>query len=148
MAKSLFDHLSQIYEGQRIDYFDTLEEPDAKSFNTYMIHRFVSMNPDYISAVNTIQQYWDQLSPREVYLFYSQLLPKKRQFNKYIKNSKDQEKYESWLVELVSTHYKVSCEEATDYLNIFFSSPERKDSLRTLVEGYGRTPKELKKVGL
>ena len=64
MAKTLFDHLSHICEKQNLNYYDTLDEVDKKTFSIYMINRFLSMNIDYLPVVNEIQQYWDQLTPR------------------------------------------------------------------------------------
>lgn len=148
MAKNLFDHLSQIYEKQNIDYWNQLDDADRKTFAPYMINRFISMNLDYVPIVNEIQQYWGQVGPRELYLFYSQLLPKKRQFNKYIKGSKDATEYEEWVVELLCKHFSISTSEAEQYLHILYSSLEGKTYLRELLEGYGIEPKKVKKAGV
>ena len=49
----IFDWLKQItYEKQS---WDSFTEEDRTSFNPYMIHRFLSMNPDYIEFVNLVQ---------------------------------------------------------------------------------------------
>jgi len=145
---TLFQHLNAIYEKQDKDYWDNLEDADRKTFSVYMINRFVSMNPDYLPVANEIQQYWGQVGPREVYLLYSQILPKKRQFNKYIKGSKDSFQYENWIRERIAQHYQVSETEAEKYLQILYLSTEGKTYLRELLEGYGAGPKQLKKAGL
>ena len=44
-AKSLFEHLSGIKE-KKVKW-DTLSEMDKKSFEPYMINRFLSMNIDF-----------------------------------------------------------------------------------------------------
>lgn len=147
MAKTLFDHLNHIFEKQTIDYFDNLEESDRKAFSAYMIHRFVSMNSDYLPVVNEIQKYWGQLTNREVYLFYSQILPKKKQFNKYIKGTSDSG-YEDWVRELVANHYQVSLKEAEDILQIYYTKSNGKQELRELLQGYGVDEKKLKKAGV
>lgn len=148
MTKTLFDHLNHIFDIQDKNYYDQLDDLDKKTFTVYMINRFVSMNPDYVPVVNELQQYWNQISPREVYLFYSQIFPKKKQFNKYIKSSKDLDDYEDWLLELISRHFKISNYESTEYLRIYYSSNFGKLKLRELLEGYGISPKQMKKVKL
>lgn len=145
--KTLFEHLNAIYQNQRVDYYDSLDDSDKKSFNVYMINRFISMNSNFLPVVNEIQQYWGCIKAREVYLFYSQLLPKGKQFNKYIKASNEEE-YDDWVVNLVKKHYSISEKEATDYLRIYYSTHNNKADLRELLESYGSDSKKLKKAGL
>jgi hypothetical protein len=147
MSKSLFNHIDAIYQNQSTDYWDTLEEADRKSWNNWMVNRFISMNSNYVEVVNEVQKYYGQIGDRELYLFYSQLLPKGRQFNKYIKGSKD-EAYEDWLLDIVSHHHLVSKLEAQCYLNIWYRTENGRINLRQLLEGYGIEPKRLKGVGL
>ena len=75
-VKGLFDHIKQITMFQNPKYWDTLNDGDKKTWNNYMVHRFLSMNPDWIELVNGIQQYW-KLEP-EVPVSYTHLtLPTK-----------------------------------------------------------------------
>lgn len=147
MAKTLFDHINSIYQNQSVTYYDDLDEPDKKTFNVYMINRFISMHEDYLPVVNELQPFWNELGPRETYLFYSQLLPKKRIFAKYVKSTTE-EKFEDWIIELVSKHYDVSTSVAREYISIFYRTPEGKLNLRELCEGYGIDQKALKKAKL
>ena len=48
--KSLFDHITHITQIQDPKYWDKLEEGDKKTWSNYMIHRFLSMNPDWIEV--------------------------------------------------------------------------------------------------
>ena len=146
--KTLFDHLNQIFDKQKVTYFDELDESDQKTYSIYMINRFVSMNPDYLPVVNEIQQYWGQVGPRESYLFLSQFLPQKKQFNKYIKSQKEKSDYEEWVLELVAKHFSISTTEAYDYLHIYYGSLSGKEELRMLLEGYGIDPKKIRKAHL
>lgn len=145
MAKTLFDHLNAIYTNQSIDYFDTLEDAEKKSYSAFMINRLISMNPSYAQIANEFQLYLNTIGSRESYLFYSQIVPKGKQFNKYIKSQK-KATYDDWLVALVKRHYGVSLHEATDYLHIYFASDEGKSNLRVLLEQYGIEPKKINKV--
>jgi hypothetical protein len=146
-AKSLFDHFNAVCLDQSVDYFDNLSEPDQKSFNAFMMNRLVSMNMDLLPLAAEFSQYYGVYGSRESYLFYSQILPKGRQYNKYIKPTKET-KYEEWLVELVTTYFNVSIREAIDYLDIFYSSDEGKADLRSICEKFGTDPKKFKKVKL
>jgi hypothetical protein len=102
------------------------------------------MNINYAPIVNELQKYTN-IPDRAHYQFLTNILPRGKQYNKYIKGSKD-EKYEKWLVELVAKHYQVSKVEAITYLEIYYT--QNKDGLRELCEMYGIDKKELKKVKL
>lgn len=142
-AKGLFDHINAIYENQKIDYFENITDADKKSYSNYMVNRFLSMNPHQLPIVNELQKY--NLTSDVHYKFYSQALPRKRQFNKYIKKTKEV-KYEDWLIDIIVKHYHVSIAEAETYLEIYYI--QNKLALRQLCEMYGITDKELKKAKL
>lgn len=143
--KSPFDHVKAIYEIQDVKYFDTLTETDKKRFSTYLTNRIISMNEDYTPLVNEYQMYGLQNESRITYLFYSQMIPKGRQFNKYIKAS-DSEKYEEWLIDLVRKHFEISSKEAIEYIKLYYHT--NATALRTLCERYGTATKLLKQAGL
>ena len=103
-AKSLFDHLGGIT--YKKDKWESLSEVDRKSFDMYMVNRFLSMNLDYIEFVNEIQQYTNgQLKSRELYKVYSDVLPKKKSFDKYIK-SKSESKWDKHVVTYLCKYFK------------------------------------------
>lgn len=147
MTKTLLDHLDEIYVGKRLDYWENLSDEDKKSFNTYMIGRFLSMNTSYLPIVNELQQYWEVVKPREVYLFYSQLLPSGKQFNKYIKAAKEAS-YEDWVLVRIMRYFQISSTEAKSYLDIYYKSSQGREKLREILVSFGHTDKEIKKVGL
>lgn len=147
MAATLFDHLSHIFEVQDVNYYNTLSDEDRKTFSVYMINRFISMNKEYLPLVNEIQQYWGSITPREVYLFYSNILPKKKQFNRYVKGVKETQ-FDDSVLELLSKHFRISISEAGDYLNICYKSESGKEFLREFFIGFGYDKKQLKKIDL
>lgn len=139
---SLFDHLSNVCE-KKTDW-ETLSDADKKSFSPYMINRFLSMNMDYVELINEFQKYTvGTLEDREVYKLYADLLPKKKQFNKYIKGKKE-EKYNNDLVEIMSNHFLISRKEAIEYLDILYI--DRQNTVVELLKKYGKTDKEIKKL--
>jgi hypothetical protein len=145
-GKELFDFLNGITADQTAKFFDTLTDGEKKKYKNsrYMIHRFLSMNVNYAPIVNELQK-CTNIPDRAHYQFLTNVLPRGKQYNKYIKGSKD-EKYENWLVELVAKHYQVSKVEAITYLEIYYT--QNKDGLRTLCEQYGIDKKQLKQAKL
>ena len=109
-----------------------------------MMHRFLSMNVNYAPIVNALQKY-PTIPDRAHYQFLTNILPRGKQYNKYIKGSRSS-LYEDWLVELVAKHYQVSKVEATTYLEIYYT--QNKDGLRELCEQYGIDKKQLKQAKL
>ena len=143
MAKTLFDHINEIYQSQKKNYFSTLDDGEKRTYSAYMVNRFLSMNIHQLPVVNEIQKY---TIPNEAhYLFYATMLPRGKQYNKYVKAAKET-KYEDWLVDLVAKYYCVSQVEATSYLDIYYR--DDKPALRSLCEKYGVDPKVIKKAKL
>lgn len=146
-AKTPFDHINAIFTNQNPEYYDQLNESDRKTFTPYIINMGISMNPNYLVYVNEMNKYWGEITPRTLYLFYSQLLPKGKQFNKWVKGKKE-ENYEPWIIELVAKHFSISQHDAISYLNIYYKSDEGREDLRNLLSGYGIDSKKIKKAKL
>ena len=84
-SKTLFDHIKAVTQFQDPKYWDKLEDGDKKTWSNYMVHRFLSMNPDWIQVLSEIQPYTQVLEPKQLYLALIGLLPKGRYFLKYTK---------------------------------------------------------------
>ena len=111
--KSIFDWLKQInqYKGD----VDSFTDKDWDQWNSYLIHRFLSMNIDFLPIVNEVQSYPPQ-SKKEIYSIYKEYIPKNNKWNKYIKSNTKQPNKE--LVNHLKDHFKVSFREVIDYLKI------------------------------
>jgi len=144
--KELFDFLTGIYTDQSPEFFDNLTASEKKKYKNsrYMIHRFLSMNVAYAPLVNLVQRY-PSMPDRAHYLFLTGVIPRGKQFNKYIKGTTT-DTYSSWLVDLVATHFQVSKVEATQYIEIYYA--QNKLALRELCELYGVDKKQLKGANL
>jgi hypothetical protein len=139
---NIFDHLSNITD-KKLPW-EELSEVDKKAFSPFMINRFLSMNTDFIELVNELQRYTvGQLSPEYTYKLYLEFLPKKKQFNKYIK-SKKSEKYNSDLVDLVRNHFLISEKECLEYLDLYYQ--DRLNTLKEIVKKYGKTDKQVEQL--
>ena len=147
MAKTLFDHIKAITQFQDPNYFDKLEEDDLKTWSNYMIHRFLSMNSDWIEVLSDLQPYTEQLTPKQLYLAYIGLLPKGRHYLRYVKGKKAN-KYESWMVELIKEDFQCSLRQAEEYVEILYSTREGRESIKSICEKYGIDKKEITKLKL
>jgi len=147
MAKSLFDHIKAVTQFQDPKYWDKLEEGDKKTWSNYMIHRFLSMNPDWIEVLSEIQPYTQVLEPKQLYLSLIGIIPKGRYFLKYTKGKKDN-KYESFLIDLLKQDFMCSSKEAEDYCEILYSTREGRENLKYICEKYGIDKKQITKLKL
>jgi|TARA_R110001592_G_scaffold307676_2_gene581552 hypothetical protein len=143
--KTLFEHINHITATQNKNYWDDLNDGDRKSWSNYMVHRFLSMKPEWIGLVNDFQSL--NLKPRELYKLYIDILPKKKQWLKYIGGKKVM-KHEEWVVEIITKYHEVSIKEANEYLEIYYSTEQGKADLKSILQKYGIEPKQIKKLKL
>ena len=147
MSKGLFDHIKAICNEQDPKYFDKLDDADKKTFSNFMIIRYMTMHPDWVTLISELQPTIQELPPKLLYKVLISVVPKGRHFLKYMKGSKS-EQYEKWIVELVARYYEVSINEAEDYMEILLKSKEGNQKVKEIAEAYGSDPKEIKKLKL
>ena len=145
--KTLFDHLKAITQYQDPNYWEKLSDADKKTWSNYMVHRFLSMNPDWIDIISDLSPYTQTLPPDILYKTLIGLIPKGRYFLKYVKGKKD-EKYEPWLVELLVIDFSVSKKESLDYLEILYSTREGRENIKYICEKYGIEKTKITKLKL
>ena len=145
--KSLFDHIKAITQSQDPKYWDKLEDGDKKTWSNYMVHRFLSMNPNWIEILSEIQPYTQTLEPKQLYLALIGILPKGRYYMRYIKGKKAN-KYESWLVDLLIQDFMCSKKEAEDYCEILYATKEGRENIKYICEKYGIDKKQITKLKL
>jgi len=146
-SKTLFDHIKAVTQFQDPKYWDKLEESDKKTWSNFMIHRFLSMNPDWIEVLSEIQPYTQTLEPKQLYLSLIGIIPKGRYFLKYTKGKKDN-KYESFLVDIIKQDFMCSSKEAEDYCEILYSTREGRENIKYICEKYGIDKKQITKLKL
>ena len=147
MGKTLFNHLTAITQDQKIDYWSTLEDGDKKTWSNYMIHRFLSMNPDWIEVLSEIQPYTQTLEPEQLYLVLIGLIPKGKYYLKYTKG-KGEDKYETWLIDLIKQEFQCSKNQAEEYCEILYSTREGRENIKYVCEMYGIDSKQITKLKL
>ena len=94
---------------------ESFKDSDWEVWNSYMIHRFISQNIDFLPIVNEVQSYPPQ-SKKEIYSIYKEYIPKNNKWSKYIKSSNKEPNKD--LVNHLKDHFKVSVREVKDYLRI------------------------------
>tara|TARA_Y100001963_G_scaffold11459_1_gene14522 strand:+ start:720 stop:1133 length:414 start_codon:yes stop_codon:yes gene_type:complete len=134
---TLFDWLNQILLHKK-DWKD-FDEVEQKTFNKFMINRFLSMSEDFVDAVNICQEHTFQMEDKDVYNLYRKLIPRQKKFLKYIKGKKD--KYPKRLIKFLAEHYQVSQREIIDYMPMI-----DKEHIEILGKQYGKNKKQIKEM--
>ena len=136
---TIFDWINQInYEKKS---WDSFSEAEQKTFNTFIINRWLSMDEELIQIVNYFQKYSiGLLEPKDTYMWYRDIIPKKKRFNKYIKGKKAM-KYDSELISTICKYYENSKKECIEYIEMM-----SRDDLISILELHGKEPKQIKKL--
>ena len=134
---TLFDWLNQILLHKK--RWEDFDESEQKTFNTFMINRFLSMSSDFVDAVNICQVHTYQMKNKDVYNLYKHLFPKQKKFLRYIKGKKD--KFPKKLLSFLSNHFEVSQREVAEYLEIL-----NKGQIEEICKHYGKNKKQIKEL--
>ena len=111
--KNIFDWLKAINNTK--PPVESFTDKDWEVWNSYMVHRFISMNPDYIEVVNYVQDFPPQ-EKRMIYSIYKEFIPKNNKWSKYIKSKVKQPNKD--LVEYIRNYFQCSSKESREYINI------------------------------
>ena len=90
-------------------------EDEKNNFNSYMIHKVLSMDENYIELVNIVQK-MPPTSKEQIYNVYLNILPKKSLYSKYIKSTT--KSYSSELLTQIAYYFQCSKKEASEYITI------------------------------
>jgi len=134
--KTVFDWLKQINTTKSPT--DSFSESDWETWNSYMVHRFLSQNEDFLELVNEVQVIPPQ-NKKEIYSVYVEFIPKNNKWSKYIK-SKVKERNNELLIHL-KDHFKLSIREVKEYL--YFLDNEH---IVRILTNRGLDNKEIKKI--
>ena len=112
-VKNIFDFLEEITV--RKSPPENFSQSSWEKWNSYMIHRYVSMSLDYIDIVNYAQKMNPQ-NKQQIYSIYREMIPKKKLWLKYIKNE-NKKNYQE-VSEYVAKYFSCSLGEADNYIDI------------------------------
>ena len=110
---SIFDWLKAINTTK--PPVESFTEKDWEVWNSYMVHRFISMNPDYIEVVNYVQDFPPQ-EKRLIYSIYKEFIPKNNKWSKYIKSKVKQPNKD--LIDHIKSYFECSNKEAKEYISM------------------------------
>tara|TARA_A100000172_G_C3024844_1_gene104451 strand:- start:658 stop:1071 length:414 start_codon:yes stop_codon:yes gene_type:complete len=132
--KNIFDWLKAINTTK--PPVESFTDKDWEVWNSYMIHRFLSMNKDFIEIVNNIQEILPQ-DKKKIYSIYKEFIPKNNKWNKYIKSKIKQPNKD--LVDHIRDYFKCSSKEAKEYIYVL-----DKPKINRILTDRGLNKKELK----
>jgi hypothetical protein len=113
----LFDHLNNLTVN-KVEY-DSDNDEQVKTYQPYMINRFISMSELYLPIVNQINKCHNL--PKEAhYTYFNTTLPKRRQYFKYVKKKVEISEEDR---NLLCKYYKVGPRQVDEYINIL--TPEQ-----------------------
>ena len=142
MSKSIFQHIANVTHIKAKS--ETYTESDWKSYNPYMMNKWLSMYKEYAHLIDYTQKYYSLSKPLH-YKMLSSLLPKNKVFTRYIKGKKSI-KYNPELIDILYKHYQVSKDEIKVYIELFIRDKVRILSLISILEKYGYDKKQIKKL--
>ena len=110
---NLFDWLKEINNKKSpVDFFS---QEDWDQWNSYMVHRFLSMDPDLLELVNEVQKL-PPTDKKKIYSIYKEFVPKNNKWNKYIKSTLKQRNKE--LIEYLKDYFQLSTREVKEYMEM------------------------------
>tara|TARA_B100001057_G_scaffold198975_1_gene199585 strand:+ start:436 stop:849 length:414 start_codon:yes stop_codon:yes gene_type:complete len=134
--KNIFDWLKAINTTK--PPVESFTDKDWEVWNSYMIHRFLSMDRSLIEIVNDIQEI-PPTDKNKIYSIYKEFIPKNTKWNKYIKSKIKQPNKD--LINHIKDYFECSSKEAKEYLGII-----SKVEINNILASKGLDKKEIKKL--
>lgn len=134
--KNIFGWLEEITVNK--SPLSSISDESWDTWNSYMVHRYVSMNQDYVDIANLVQKINPQ-NKKQIYSIYKEMIPKRKMWLKYIKNEAKKEQKE--LEEYIAKYFDCSLGEAEHYIDIL-----RSTGVREILNEMGVDPKESDKL--
>ena len=135
-TKNIFDWLQHItlYKTPASEFTDN----DWENFNSYMVHRFISMSPYYVEVADYAQSMLPTMK-KEIYNFYREMIPKRKVWLQYVKSKTKTANKD--LVEDIAKYYEVGTADATSYIAVM-----TKEEISIVLSEMGKDNKEIKKL--
>ena len=134
--KNIFDWLKAINTTK--PPIESFTDKDWEVWNSYMIHRFLSMDRSNIEIVNDIQEILPT-DKKKIYSIYKEFIPKNNKWNKYIKSKIKQPNKD--LVDYIKDYFKCSSKEAKEYIYLL-----DKPNISRILMSIGLEKKEVTKL--
>ena len=117
---------------------DQITDDSWDCWNSYVVHRFISMNLNFVELANYIQIIPYE-KKKETYQIYREFIPNQKIYLKYIKSKQPKKNQE--LVKKISNYFSCSSTESETYMDIL-----GKKGVREILVRIGTDDKESKKL--
>ena len=134
--RNVFDWVKEI--NTKKSPIDSFSNEDWDQWNSYVVHRVLSMNPDYLDLVNEVQKL-PPTDKKQIYSIYREYIPKNNKWNKYVKSSVKKSNPE--LLEHLSRYWECSKNEVKEYMTLLDTK-----QIRRILETLGFEKKEITKL--
>ena len=134
--KNIFDWLKAINTTK--PPVESFTDKDWEVWNSYMIHRFLSMDRSHIEIVNDIQEILPT-DKKKIYSIYKEFIPKNNKWNKYIKSKIKQPNKD--LIDHIKDYFECSSKESKEYIYML-----NKPEISRILTNRGLDKKELKTI--
>ena len=134
--RNIFDWLQHItlYKTPSSEFTDN----DWENFNSYMVHRFISMSPYYVEVADYAQSMLPTMK-KEIYNFYKEMIPKRKVWLQYIKSKT--KTVNKNLIEDIAKYYEIGAADALSYIAVM-----TKEEISIVLSEMGKDNKEIKKL--
>ena len=134
--KNIFDWLQHItlYKTPASEFTDN----DWENFNSYMVHRFISMSPYYVEVADYAQSMLPTMK-KEIYNFYREMIPKRKVWLQYIKSKT--KTVNKNLIEDIAKYYEIGAADTLSYIAVM-----TKEEISIVLSEMGKDNKEIKKL--
>ena len=117
---------------------DQITDDSWDCWNSYVVHRFISMNLNFVELANYIQIIPYE-KKKETYQIYREFIPNQKIYLKYIKSKQPKKNQE--LVKKISNYFSCSSTESETYMDLL-----GKKGVREILVRIGTDDKESKKL--
>lgn len=128
--KGLFDHINHIKFEQDPDYFKNLSEEDKKSWSSFMIIKFLSMDMQLTNMMTYVNKYISVLDDSEMYTYLINLLPKDNYNTTWMKDKSSKESNEA--IACMQKAFRCSEQKAYEYYKIL-----NEDEINHILQSFG-----------
>ena len=134
--KNIFDWLQHItlYKTPASEFTDN----DWENFNSYMVHRFISMSPYYVEVSDYAQSMLPTMK-KEIYNFYKEMIPKRKVWLQYIKSKT--KTVNKNLIEDIAKYYEIGAADAHSNIAVM-----TKEEISIVLSEMCKDNKEIKKL--
>lgn len=115
-----------------------ISDSSWECWNSWLVHKYLSMNISYIDIVNYVQKMNPQ-NKEQIYTIYKEFIPKQKVWLKYIKNENKKDTKD--LCEYISKYFECGLGEAQNYVELL-----PKPELTVILRNMSLDDKEIKKL--